>query len=36
MFRVDSGLSFREIGEILGRSESWARVTFFRVKQKLK
>lgn len=28
-------LSFKEIGEILSESESWARVTFFRGKQKL-
>lgn len=26
------GLSFRQIGEALGRSENWARVTFFRAK----
>lgn len=30
-----SGLSFREIGDICGRSENWARVTFFRAKQKI-
>ena len=30
--RVLSGLSYREIGEILGRSENWARVTFYRAK----
>ena len=28
-------LSFREIGELLGRSENWARVTFYRAKEKL-
>lgn len=28
-------LSFREIGEILGKSESWARVTFYRAKEHL-
>lgn len=26
------GMSFREIGDALGRKENWARVTFFRVK----
>ena len=30
-----SGLSFREIGAALGRTETWARVTFFRTKTKL-
>ena len=29
------GYSFREIGEALGRSENWARVTFFRAKSEL-
>lgn len=29
------GHSFREIGEALGKSETWARVTFFRVKQEI-
>ena len=33
--RVLSGLSYREIGEILGRSENWARVTFYRAKLSL-
>jgi len=28
-------LSFKEIGEILSESENWARITFFRGKQKL-
>ena len=28
-------LSFREIGELLGRTENWARVTFYRAKEKL-
>lgn len=26
------GLSYREIGEMLGRTENWARVTFYRAK----
>lgn len=30
--RVLGDFSFREIGEILGRSENWARVTFYRAK----
>ena len=34
--RIFSELSFAEIGEIFGKSESWARVTFHRAKIKLK
>lgn len=34
--RLNSDLSFKEIGEILGKSETWARVTFYRGKQKVK
>ncbi len=33
--RLTGELSFREIGEILDRNETWARVTFYRGKQKL-
>ncbi|WP_461206741.1 RNA polymerase sigma factor [Clostridium sp. DL1XJH146] len=33
--RLTGELSFREIGEILKRNETWARVTFYRAKQKL-
>ncbi|WP_313636594.1 sigma-70 family RNA polymerase sigma factor [Paenibacillus sp.] len=33
--RLTGEFSFREIGEILGRDETWARVTFYRGKQKL-
>ena len=29
------GLSFRQIGEALGKTENWARVTFFRAKVKI-
>lgn len=29
------GLSFRQIGEAMGKSENWARVTFFRAKVKI-
>lgn len=30
--RVLSDLSFRQIGDMLGKSENWARVTFYRAK----
>ena len=33
--RAFGGLSFREDGEVLGQPEAWARVTFYRAKQKL-
>ena len=33
--RVISDLSYREIGEIMGKSENWARVTFYRAKEAL-
>lgn len=33
--RLISNLSFSEIGEIIGKSENWTRVTFFRGKQKI-
>lgn len=33
--RLTGDLTFKEIGKILGKSENWARVTFFRGKQKL-
>ena len=33
--RLTGEFSFREIGEILGRDETWARVTFYRGKQKI-
>lgn len=29
------GLSFQEIGDALGRNETWARVTYFRAKNKI-
>lgn len=35
-FRASQDMSFKEIGEIMGRSENWARVTFFRAKEILK
>ena len=34
--RTFGGLSFREIGDVLGRTETWARVTFYRSKEKLR
>ena len=34
--RALGGLSFREIGEVQGKSENWARVTFYRAKEKLR
>lgn len=33
--RLISNLSFAEIGEIVGKTENWTRVTFFRGKQKI-
>lgn len=33
--RVFGELSFREIGEVFGRTESWSRVTFYRAKCKI-
>lgn len=34
--RLNSDMSFKEIGSILGKTETWARVTFYRAKQKIK
>ena len=34
--RLLGGLSFREIGEVLGKTENWARVTFYRGKEQLR
>ena len=34
--RIFGGLSFREIGEVHNKTENWARVTFYRGKEKLK
>lgn len=33
--RVFAELKFNEIGKIFGKSENWARVTFFRAKEKI-
>ena len=32
LLRVMSDLSYKEIGELLGKTENWARVTFYRAK----
>lgn len=34
--RIRADLSFKEIGMIMGKTENWARVTFYRAKVKLK
>ncbi|WP_367186312.1 RNA polymerase sigma factor [Oscillibacter sp.] len=34
--RVFGNLTFREIGAVLGRTETWARVTFYRGKERLR
>ena len=34
--RMFGNLSFREIGEVMGKTENWARVTFFRARTNLK
>lgn len=34
--RIFANLSYKEIGDVLGKSENWARVTYFRSKEKLK
>lgn len=36
LLRATGELSFREIGELFGKTENWARVTYYRAKQKLK
>lgn len=35
MLRVFGDFSFKEISEVCGKSESWAKVTFYRAKSKL-
>lgn len=35
MLSVFGGFSLKDISQIFGKSESWARVTFYRAKQKL-
>ena len=34
--RLFAGLSFKEIGDVFGKTENWARVTFYRGKEQLK
>ena len=34
--RITGELSFKEIGSILNKTENWARVTFYRGKERLK
>ena len=34
--RMIGYLNYEEIGEVLGKTSNWARVTFYRAKQKLK
>ena len=34
--RAFGGLSVREIGDVMGKTETWARVTFYRGKEKLR
>lgn len=36
LYRITGELSFREIGEIYGKSENWSRTVFYRAKQKLR
>ena len=35
LYRITGELSFKEIGEIMNKSENWARVIFYRGKQRL-
>lgn len=34
--RAFGGLSFRQIGDVMGKTETWARVNFYRGKEKLR
>lgn len=36
LLRESEGLSFAEVGALLGRSEVWARVTCFRARQRVR
>ena len=36
LLRINTDMTFADIGEIFGKSENWARVTFYRGKEKLK
>ena len=35
LLRITGTFSFREIGEVFNKNENWARVTFYRAKQKI-
>lgn len=35
LLRITGAFSFREIGELFNKNENWARVTFYRAKQKI-
>ncbi len=35
LLRITGAFSFKEIGEIFDKNENWARVTFYRAKQKI-
>lgn len=35
LLRITGAFSFKEIGEVFNKNESWARVTFYRAKQKI-
>lgn len=35
LLRVTGAFSFREIGDLFGKNENWARVTYYRAKQKI-
>lgn len=34
--RLNGNFTFREIGDIMGRDENWARVTFYRGRQRIR
>lgn len=34
--RLFGNLSFKEIGEVMGKTENWARVTFYRGKERVR
>ena len=36
LLRLNTDMTFSDIGEIFGRTEGWARVTFYRGKEKLR
>ena len=36
LYRMTGELSFRQIGEILGKRENWSRTVFYRAKQKIR